>query len=128
MARWLVDGSNVVGSRPDGWWRDRRAAFRRLTGELASFARSGGHELTVVFDGDADGNDPHPEVVVAWAPSADDRITSLVRADGDPSSLTVVTSDRELRTRVEALGAAVSGAGTFRRRLDGGGEETRGPG
>ena len=35
---WLIDGNNVMGSRPDGWWRDRRGAARALVGELAAFA------------------------------------------------------------------------------------------
>ena len=123
MTRWLIDGSNVVGSRPDGWWRDRRAAFQRLTVELAGFARSVGDPVTVVFDGEAgdeaaETGAPTPAVVVAWAPSADDRITALVQGDSDPRSLTVVTSDRGLRSRVEVLGATVVGAGAFRRRLD----------
>ena len=30
----VVDGANVVGSRPDGWWRDRPGAARRLAEEL----------------------------------------------------------------------------------------------
>ena len=48
--RWLVDGTNVVGSRPDGWWRDRPAAFRRLVEALGPLAANG-DEVTVVFDG-----------------------------------------------------------------------------
>ena len=48
---WLIDGNNVMGSRPDGWWRDRRAAARRLVGELAGFAAREGVPVTVVFDG-----------------------------------------------------------------------------
>lgn len=72
----------------------------------------------MVFDGAPDGDGPIPGVVVGWAPSADDRITELVEADADPRSLSVVTSDRALRARVEGLGATVVGAGAFRRRLD----------
>jgi predicted RNA-binding protein with PIN domain len=49
--RWLVDGMNVVGSSPDGCWRDRRAAMRRLAESLAAFAAETDEPLTVVFDG-----------------------------------------------------------------------------
>lgn len=119
MARWLVDGANLVGSRPDGWWRDRHGAFAMLAAELTDFAEATGDEVAVVFDGKA----PEPDdgaagVPVHWAPSADDRIVALVAADADPASLSVVTSDRELARRVAAGGATPTGAGSFRRRLD----------
>ena len=52
--------------------------------------------------------------------AADDDIAALVEADPDPSDLTVVTSDADLRRRVSEHGAAVEGAGTFLRRLEGG--------
>jgi len=121
--RWLVDGMNVIGSRPDGWWRDRPAAMRRLAAQLAGLAAESGEEVSVVFDGrppsvplEAAG------VGVEFAPggpgAADDRIAERVAADPDPSSLRVVTSDGELAERVSAAGAEVVGAGSFRRRLD----------
>jgi hypothetical protein len=106
--RWLVDGMNVIGSRPDGWWRDRRGAQRRLASELEALPEP----VTVVFDGR-----PHdtatPGVDVRFAPVADDEIARLARP-GDR----VVTSDAELANRVSAAGAEVEGAGAFRRRLD----------
>jgi len=37
----IVDGANVVGSRPDGWWRDRAGAAVRLYDELAGLAERG---------------------------------------------------------------------------------------
>ena len=107
--RWLVDGTNVVGSRPDGWWKDRPAAFRRLVDSLSAALDE---PWTVVFDGrpafDADG--------VEWARVADDRIAELAAADDDPASLTVVTSDRGLVERLPP-GVTVEGSSTFRRRL-----------
>ena len=121
VTRWLIDGMNVIGSRPDGWWHDREGAKRNFAAQLAGLAESG-DDVTVVFDGRE--LDPPIEaegVEVGYAPggpnSADDRIVELVDADPNPASLTVVTSDGELERRVSKLGAAVVGAGEFRRRL-----------
>jgi predicted RNA-binding protein with PIN domain len=120
--RWLVDGMNVVGSRPDGWWRDRSAAMARLSESLAAFAAETGEPLTVVFDGRPfDLSAPPVEIRFAsrsGPDAADHDIAALARTDPDPQSLTVVTSDRELASRVRAAGAAVVGAGPFRKRLD----------
>jgi predicted RNA-binding protein with PIN domain len=118
--RWLVDGMNVIGSRPTGWWRDRPRAMRELTAELEDFARQTGEEVTVVFDGkpfdiDGDGVD----VVFAsrrGQNAADDDIARL--AGEDPHELTVVSSDRELVRRVEEAGAGTIGSGAFRGRLE----------
>ena len=53
MAEWIVDGNNVMGSRPDGWWRDRRGAQRRLVERLETFAEARDEPVTVIFDGRA---------------------------------------------------------------------------
>jgi predicted RNA-binding protein with PIN domain len=120
--RWLVDGMNVVGSRPDGWWRDRRAAMKRLSELLSAFAAETGEPLTVVFDGRPFDLSAEPiEVVFAPAPgpdAADHKIAAMVEADPDPGSLRVVTSDRRLADRVREAGAEVVPAGEFRRQLD----------
>ncbi|HYH59836.1 MAG TPA: NYN domain-containing protein [Thermoleophilaceae bacterium] len=118
MPRWLVDGMNVIGSRPDGWWRDRRGAMERLVADLEALEG----EVTVVFDGrpfDLDGD--RVEVVFAsrsGRDAADDDIAALAAADHDPATLTVVTSDGDLERRVRENGAVVEGAGSFRRRLE----------
>ena len=122
MPRWLVDGMNLVGSRPDGWWRDRRGAMRALAADLAAFAKSTGEPVTVVFDGRPFELSAAP-VEVAFADrrgpnAADDEIARLVAEDVDPASLTIVTSDRDLEGRVRGHGAEVVGAGAFRQRLD----------
>jgi predicted RNA-binding protein with PIN domain len=121
MRRWLVDGMNVVGSRPDGWWRDRRGAMRALAEQLAAFAETAGEPVTVVFDGRPFAVDAG-EVEVEFAPrgpnAADDAIARRVAADPEPESLSVVTSDRALAERVRERGAEVVAAGSFRRRLD----------
>ncbi|HEX6603200.1 MAG TPA: NYN domain-containing protein [Solirubrobacterales bacterium] len=121
MTRWIVDGMNVIGSRPDGWWRDREGAKRRLAAELVALAERG-DEVTVVFDG-SEPEEPlgAPGVTVLFAPggpnAADDRIAQLVAADGDPASLTVVTADADLVRRVTEQGAATTGARSLRREL-----------
>ncbi|CAN5527398.1 NYN domain-containing protein [soil metagenome] len=122
MARWLVDGMNVIGSRPDGWWRDRRGAQRALVEQLRAFAGEGGHEVTVVFDGSPYAVEgPTGGVRVLFASrtgrdAADDDIAALARRGA--TALTVVTSDADLAARVKAHGAEVAGAGSFRRLLD----------
>jgi predicted RNA-binding protein with PIN domain len=120
--RWLVDGMNVVGSRPDGWWRDRPAAMRRLSEELAAFATENGEPITVVFDG-RPFDLSAPPIRVEFASTrgrdaADHDIAALVEGDADPASITVVTSDRSLADRVRATGAEVMPSARFRRRLD----------
>ena len=51
--RWIVDGNNVMGARPDGWWRDRGAAAARLARRIDAFARDGGEPVALYFDGGA---------------------------------------------------------------------------
>jgi predicted RNA-binding protein with PIN domain len=123
LPRWLVDGMNVVGARPDGWWRDRTGAMARLTAALDAFARETGDPVTVVFDG-RPRDVPAERVDVRFASrrganAADDDIAALVERDEAPGELSVVTSDGDLARRVRDAGAAVVGAGEFRRRLDG---------
>ncbi|MDX3757111.1 NTP pyrophosphohydrolase [Streptomyces mirabilis] len=113
----IIDAANVVGSVPDGWWRDRRGAAERLRDRLA---RDGlpGHEgpveLVLVVEGAAKGVESVPGVRVVEAPgSGDDRIVEAVTEAGDRPVL-VVTADRELRRRVSEAGAEVAGPRTVR--------------
>ena len=120
--RWLVDGMNVIGSRPDGWWRDRTGAMRRLTRELDAFAAATGDPVTVVFDGRVREIEAG-RVDVRFArrrgpDAADDDIAEIAAGDDDPGALRIVTSDARLAGRVRAAGAEVVGAGELRRRLD----------
>jgi predicted RNA-binding protein with PIN domain len=120
----LVDGNNVIGTRPDGWWRDRPGATRRLVDRLGAWAADADEDVTVVFDGAAiDDLEPAPGVHVRFAArrgpdAADDVIADLVAAAPDPGSVRVVTSDAGLAERVRAHGGAVSGARAFRDQLD----------
>jgi predicted RNA-binding protein with PIN domain len=122
--RWLVDGMNVIGSRPTGWWRDRPGAMRTLVEELGAFAERSGDPVTVVLDGKPFDLEGGAGVTVKFAArrgpnAADDDIAALVESNPDPANLSVVTSDRDLARRVRDAGATVVGAGEFRRRLDG---------
>ena len=111
----VVDGANVVGSRPDGWWRDRAGAGRRLAERLAT-ARLPYDEVVLVLEGQARNGQPPGQdrgVLTVHAPgSGDDAIVEAVQAQvavGDGREVTVVTADRALRARVEAAGAGSVG-------------------
>ena len=111
--RIIVDGNNVMGSRPDGWWRDRAGAARRLVEQIGAWATE---DVLVYFDGAEPPGMPAPaRVEVRFATrrgrdAADDDIAALVAADAAPERLRVVTSDRELARRVRGHGAEVVGA------------------
>ena len=119
----IVDGMNVIGTEPDGWWRDRGAARRRLVESLARLDDGG--EITVVFDGHAQAGEEDQAALTAvrvrFAPggpnAADDAIVAMVHALPSPADITVVTSDRALVERVRGLGARVESAKAFRARL-----------
>ncbi|WP_030330814.1 hypothetical protein [Streptomyces sp. NRRL B-1381] len=117
----IVDGANVVGSVPDGWWRDRRGAAERLRDALVPRAEEGVPglpgplDLVLVVEGAARGVASVPGVRVASAPgSGDDLITELAAGAGPGRECVVVTADRELRRRVEAYGARCVGPRTVR--------------
>lgn len=119
----LVDGMNLIGSRPDGWWKDRTRAMRLLAWELRACAEETGEELTVVFDGRPidellRGHGIEVQFAPGGANAADRRIERLVGDHPDPSSITVVTSDKALARSVTEAGAGVIGSGEFRARLD----------
>ncbi len=114
---------NVIGTRPDGWWRDRDAAMARLVDLLERFAAETGDDVTVVFE-----RKPRPPlkstvIEIAHAPkpgrdAGDFEIARRVEADDKPGSIHVVTSDRWLADRVSEAGATVLGADGFRSRLE----------
>jgi predicted RNA-binding protein with PIN domain len=122
--RWYVDGMNVIGTRPDGWWKDRDAAMLRLVDLLERWAAAEGEDVIVIFE-----RKPSPPIrstviEVTHAPrprrdAADDEIVRRLRAESSPGMVRVVTSDRWLADRAGALGAGVHGADMFRSMLDG---------
>jgi predicted RNA-binding protein with PIN domain len=121
--RWYVDGMNVIGTRPDGWWRDRDAAMLRLVDLLERWAADEGEDVVVVFE-----RKPSPPIrstviEVAHAPkakrdAADDEIVRRLRAEPQAATVRVVTSDRWLAEQASHLGAAVQGADMFRSMLE----------
>ena len=107
----IVDGATVVGSRPDGWWRDRAGAAHRLHDQLSA-ADLPEDEIVLVLEGQARrgphaGQEARLRTVHADG-SGDDAILDEVRrqvAVGDGRGVVVVTADRQLRQRVEEAGA-----------------------
>ncbi|GFG75849.1 RNA-binding protein [Mycobacterium botniense] len=114
---------NVIGSRPDGWWKDRRRAMVRLVDQLERWASAEGHHVTVVFEQRTSPPIHSSVVEVGHAPNAgpnaaDDEIVRLVRADDRPQDINVVTSDITLAGRVRHAGASTYPAASFRNLIE----------
>ncbi len=117
--RWLIDGMNVIGTRPDAWWKDRHGAMVRLVDMLERWAAVSGEDVTVVFE-----QPPSPPIrstviEVTHAPrprrdSADHEIVRLLVEDSEPGAIRVVTSDLWLSDRVHAAGGTVEPSAPFR--------------
>jgi predicted ribonuclease YlaK len=114
----VVDAANVIGSRPTGWWKDRAGAARSFVGDLASAVGAGRlvGPVVVVLEGKARAGVSSGEAsgvtVVHAEGSGDDALVDVVReacASGTDGLVVLVTADRELRSRAEALGAEVMG-------------------
>ena len=127
----VVDVANVVGSRPDGWWRDRIGATSRLLGRLADLAdaevsspdgaRWRVDSVLAVIEGQARGAvDPRRPGVVIVRAARDGDTTIAERAEqlvGDGERVVVVTADRGLRERLPAV-CSVAGPGWLRDLID----------
>jgi 8-oxo-dGTP diphosphatase len=116
----VVDTANVMGSRADGWWRDRRGAAERLRDEIAQIDGVTDvpgavvdvcyPDVVMVVEGAARGVTGVDGVEVVAAPAAgDDTIAALAAARAPDERRVVVTADRELRARCQAAGASVTG-------------------
>jgi predicted RNA-binding protein with PIN domain len=121
--RWIVDGMNVIGSRPDGWWRDRRLAMSTLIERLERWACTAGENVTVVFEHPLSPPIGSTIIAIAHAPmaaanSADDEIIRMISVADDPQDIRVATSDRALSERVTALGATAYPAQRLRDLID----------
>jgi hypothetical protein len=112
----VVDAANVVGSRPNGWWRDRAKAAENLCCAVTDGLRTGRLDapVVVVLEGAARhgaAEQDRDSLRVVHAPgSGDDAIVELVvDAVADEAAVTAVTADRELRERVQRVGGDVVG-------------------
>jgi predicted RNA-binding protein with PIN domain len=120
-----VDAANVIGARPDGWWRDRAAAVQRLLAALSEATWDDEREVVVVLEGAARkgagvGTAAGVRVVHA-AGSGDDAIVDVIATAAGSDRIrqvTVVTADRGLRERVGALGADTMGPRALWQLLD----------
>ncbi|HSE08363.1 MAG TPA: NYN domain-containing protein [Nocardioidaceae bacterium] len=116
----IVDAANVIGSRPDGWWRDRPGAAQRLHRQLLG-ADLPADEVLLVLEGrgrqgQSEGQDGSVHTVHAPA-SGDDTIVTLVESRAADADVTVVTADRALRDRIEAAGGRWVGPSWLLERL-----------
>jgi hypothetical protein len=118
----VVDGANVVGSRPDGWWNDRPGAAARLHARLVE-APALAQRVVLVLEGRARAGVAETRtgpIQVVHAPSeGDDTIVEEVeRATTEGGRVAVVTADRGLTARVERLGARLLRPGWLLGRLE----------
>lgn len=119
----VVDGANVVGSRPDGWWKDRAGAAARLHARLVRTTGLAPHVVLVLEGaarrGAAEGVTGTVEVVHAGGEGDDRIVQEIARAAEAGRAVAMVTADRELSARAEELGAGVLRPGWLLSRIDG---------
>jgi predicted RNA-binding protein with PIN domain len=106
----IVDGANVVGARPDGWWKDRAGAARRLHEQLMTAEID--DDIVLVLEGAAKagvraGRDGHVTVVHAPQDGDAEIVRQAHRAAESGAQVTVVTADRLLAARVAKAGPTV---------------------
>jgi hypothetical protein len=110
----VVDAANVIGSRPTGWWLDRAEAARTFVSRVRAAVDSGriDQPVVVVLEGKSRQGVPSGLAdgitVIHAEGSGDDALVHVVAGAAD-EIVTLVTADRELRRRAEALGAEVVG-------------------
>jgi predicted RNA-binding protein with PIN domain len=119
----VVDAMNVIGSRPDGWWRDRAGAIERLVAQLDRWAERSGERVTVMLEHQPREEIRAARVEIAWASAAGADAADceiLARLPGwlAEDEVIVVTSDRDLKAKARAAGAEVVPSSPFRAELD----------
>jgi hypothetical protein len=119
----VVDAMNVIGSRPDGWWRDRGRAIERLVGQVDRWAEGAEVRVTVMLEHEPRRELQAERVEVAWASvpgadAADREILARLLGWLAEDEVVVVTSDRDLATKARAAGARVVPSRPFRAELD----------
>jgi predicted RNA-binding protein with PIN domain len=118
----IIDAANVVGSRPDGWWKDRAGAARRLHERLL-VADPPYDEIVLVLEGAAkagvrSGREGDVRTVHAKG-SGDDEIVAQTRTAAERGDrVSVVTADRMLQARVQGVGAVALGPSWLLDQLD----------
>ena len=120
----VVDAMNVIGSRPDGWWLDRGSAIERLVGQVDRWAEHREERVTVMLEHEPRAGLRAERVRIAWASApgadaADREILARLPAWLAEDEVVVVTSDRDLKAKSIAAGAAVVPSRPFRAELDG---------
>jgi uncharacterized protein YaiI (UPF0178 family) len=119
----VVDAMNVIGSRPDGWWRDRAGAIERLIRQVDRRAEEREERVTVMLEHEPREEITAARVEVAWASAggrdaADREILARLPGWLADDEVVVVTSDRDLREKARAAGAEVESSRPFRTALD----------
>jgi uncharacterized protein YaiI (UPF0178 family) len=114
---------NVIGSRPDGWWRDRGRAIERFVAQVDRWAEQREERVTVMLEHEPRDPIVAERVEIAWASvrgadAADHEIVARLPGWLAEDEVLVVTSDRDLRTRSRAAGAEVVPSRPFRAELD----------
>jgi hypothetical protein len=117
----LIDAANVVGSRPNGWWRDRPGAAREFVDRVRTAAAAGRlpTPVVVVLEGQAragveEGAAEGVEVVHARGHGDDALVATAAAADEE---VTLVSSDRALCQRARDLGADTVGTNWLHDRI-----------
>jgi uncharacterized protein YaiI (UPF0178 family) len=119
----VVDAMNVIGSRPDGWWRDRGRAIEQLVGRLDRWTEDRQERVTVMLEHEPREGLRAERVEIAWAgaagaDAADREILARLPAWLAEDEVVVVTSDRDLATKAADAGAEVVPSRPFRAELD----------
>ena len=122
----VIDAANVVGSRPNGWWKNRPAATASLRDHLSTLAHTGLHtpqhpwaatppiDVVMITEGKAKGVPSNSTVtVIDAATNGDDAIVEYVENAPHRHRL-VVTSDRQLQQRIHHIGAATAPVSTLK--------------